>query len=201
MLITLVFVTGYVFVGGTYAHVFTNMLQGSLMIVVAVVVLGSGLPLLFQSEPSFADAITAQGEHLLSPVNPDGALFNNVFSIYVAGFLVGAAVVCQPHILTKALYVKSDRAVARYLIVLAVALAVFLLLGTVGFFARISVPSEQLIDTATGAFRQDLVMTMYLKNAFPDWMFTCISVVLLAAAMSTLDGLLVGLSTITANDL
>ena len=201
LLITLVFVTGYVFVGGTYAHVFTNMLQGSLMIVVAVVVLGSGLPLLFQSEPSFADAITAQGEHLLSPVNPDGALFNNVFSIYVAGFLVGAAVVCQPHILTKALYVKSDRAVARYLIVLAVALAVFLLLGTVGFFARISVPSEQLIDTTTGAFRQDLVMTMYLKNAFPDWMFTCISVVLLAAAMSTLDGLLVGLSTITANDL
>ena len=201
LLITLVFVTGYVFVGGTYAHVFTNMLQGSLMIVVAVVVLGSGLPLLFQSEPSSADAITAQGEHLLSPVNPDGALFNNVFSIYVAGFLVGAAVVCQPHILTKALYVKSDRAVARYLIVLAVALAVFLLLGTVGFFARISVPSEQLIDTATGAFRQDLVMTMYLKNAFPDWMFTCISVVLLAAAMSTLDGLLVGLSTITANDL
>jgi Na+(H+)/acetate symporter ActP len=36
---------------------------------------------------------------------------------------------------------------------------------------------------------------------FPDWVFKIISVVLLAAAMSTLDGLLVSISTITANDL
>ena len=44
-------------------------------------------------------------------------------------------------------------------------------------------------------------MTVYLKTVFPEWVFTIVSVVLLAAAMSTLDGLLVGLSTITANDL
>ncbi|MEM8547128.1 MAG: hypothetical protein AAGF46_03090, partial [Pseudomonadota bacterium] len=48
---------------------------------------------------------------------------------------------------------------------------------------------------------QDLVMTVYLKSVFPPWLFTVIAVVLLAAAMSTLDGLLVSLSTITANDL
>jgi len=36
---------------------------------------------------------------------------------------------------------------------------------------------------------------------FPPWIFTMVSVVLLAAAMSTLDGLLVSMSTITANDL
>jgi len=58
-----------------------------------------------------------------------------------------------------------------------------------------------LVDPQTGAFRQDLVMTVYLQYAFPDWLFIIISVVLLAAAMSTLDGLLVGISTITANDL
>ncbi len=44
-------------------------------------------------------------------------------------------------------------------------------------------------------------MTMYLKTVFPEAMFTFVSVVLLAAAMSTLDGLLVSISTITANDL
>ncbi len=44
-------------------------------------------------------------------------------------------------------------------------------------------------------------MTVYLANAFPDWTFTVVSIVLLAAAMSTLDGLLVSISTITANDL
>ena len=75
----------------------------------------------------------------------------------------------------------------------------FLLLT--GFWAHFTVPPEQLVDATSGAFRQDLVMTVYLQNAFPDWVFTIISVVLLAAAMSTLDGLLVGISTITANDL
>lgn len=44
-------------------------------------------------------------------------------------------------------------------------------------------------------------MTMYLKSIFPDAVFTFVGIVLLAAAMSTLDGLLVSISTITANDL
>ncbi len=201
LLITLIFVTGYVFVGGTYAHVFTNLLQGGLMIIVAATIVFSGLPLLLGDWPGFVAALQAQDPQLLAPVKTDGRLFNDVFSIYVAGFVVGAAVVCQPHILTKALYVENDAAVRRYLWVLAGALGLFFLLGTVGFYARILVPPEQLIDAATGALRQDLVMTAYLKNAFPEWMFTLISIVLLAAAMSTLDGLLVGLSTITANDL
>jgi SSS family solute:Na+ symporter/sodium/pantothenate symporter len=200
LLITLVFVTGYVFIGGTYAHVFTNLLQGGLMIGVAVVVLASGVPLLV-GEPGFAERLAAIDPALLEPVNVGGALFNDVFSIYVSGFVVGAVVVCQPHILTKALYVKTDRAVRQYLGVFTVVFALFALLVSVGFFARLAVPVEAFADPATGAFRQDLVMTVYLQEVFPDWMFTVISVVLLAAAMSTLDGLLVALSTITANDL
>ncbi|MEZ5059248.1 MAG: hypothetical protein R2879_19605 [Saprospiraceae bacterium] len=68
------------------------------------------------------------------------------------------------------------------------------------FWAARHTQSVQLNDATTGAFRRDLVMTVYLQSAFPDWVFTIISVVLLAAAMSTLDGLLVGISTITAND-
>ena len=200
LVITLVFVTGYVFVGGTYAHVFTNLLQGGLMIGVALLVLGSGVRLFF-GEPGFVEGLAAIDPALVAPVNRGGALFNDVFSIYVAGFLVGASVACQPHILTKALYVKTDRAVRQYLGVFTVVIALFLLLGTVGFFAHLVVPPEALVDATTGAFRQDLVMTVYLQHAFPDWVFTVISVVLLAAAMSTLDGLLVALSTITANDL
>ena len=114
---------------------------------------------------------------------------------------MGAIVVCQPHILTKALYVKDDRAVRQYLIVFAVIFALFQMLGLVGFFAHLTVPPDALVDAATGQFRQDLVMTAYLETMFPPWVFTIVGVVLLAAAMSTLDGLLVSMSTITANDL
>lgn len=199
--ITLIFVTGYVFIGGTYAHVLTNMLQGSLMIIVTIVVLASCFWIAYEQPGSTIEALRAIDANLVAPINENGILFNDVFSIYVSGFVVGAIVVCQPHILTKALYVKDDRAVRQYLVVFAVVFILFQLLGTVGFFAHLVVPDEALIDAATGQFRQDLVMTMYLKTVFPEAMFTFVSIVLLAAAMSTLDGLLVSVSTITANDL
>jgi sodium/pantothenate symporter len=200
LLIVLTSVTAYVFVGGTYAHVFTNMLQGTLMIGVAALVLGTGLHYVAADGAGFAAAVRAQDADLLSLVNQGSSLFNGVFSVYVAGFLVGAAVVCQPHILTKALYVKSDRAVRSYILIFAAVFALFALLVTVGFFARVALTPEQLVDPVSGLFRQDLVMTVYLQQALPGWVFTVVSVVLLAAAMSTLDGIMIGVATITAND-
>ena len=199
--ITLVFVTGYVFIGGTYAHVLTNMLQGSLMVGVTILVLGSCIVLAMQQPGSTVDALRQVDPNLVAAVNTEGQLFNSVFSIYVAGFIVGAIVVCQPHILTKALYVKDDRSVRQYLVVFAVIFLLFQMLGLVGFFTHLAVPPEALVDSVTGQFRQDLVMTQYLAAMFPPWVFTIVGVVLLAAAMSTLDGLLVSMSTITANDL
>ena len=202
LIVTLVFVTGYVFFGGTYAHVYTNLLQGILMIIVTIVILWSGFELMIKSgDPGFMQQIYNEDPNLLSWINKKGELFNDFFSIYVTGFFIGAAVVSQPHILTKALYVKTDKAVKKYLWIFSVILFLFLLLASVGFFAHVSVPAEKFIDGSTGKFRQDLVMITYLVSNFPDWVFTLISIVLLAAAMSTLDGLLVGISTITANDL
>jgi sodium/pantothenate symporter len=199
--ITLIFVTGYVFIGGTYAHVLTNLFQGSLMIIVALAVLGSCLWVATQQPDGVIAGLKAIDQNLVAPVNHDGLFFNDVFSIYVAGFIIGAILVCQPHILTKALYVKDDRSVKIFLLVFAAVFILFQLLGTVGFFAHFVIPPDALVDPATERFRQDLVMTMYLKSIFPDAAFTFVSVVLLAAAMSTLDGLLVSISTITANDL
>lgn len=200
LLITLIFVTAYVLFGGTYAHVYTNMLQGFLMIGVTMIILGQGLHLMLGTE-DFWKIINAKNANLLSWVNPNSKLYNSIFSTYISGFCIGGALVCQPHILTKALYVKTDKAVRNYILVFSVVFFLFCLLLLVGFLAQIQVAPEQLTDVTTGEFRQDLVMTVYLQNAFPDWLFTLISVVLLAAAMSTLDGLLVGISTITANDL
>ncbi|MFK8052179.1 MAG: hypothetical protein AB8F65_04350 [Woeseiaceae bacterium] len=201
LIITLVFVTGYVFIGGTYAHVLTNLLQGSLMIVITILVLGSCLWSVVSSDVNVVEALRASDPYLLSPVKPDARLFGDVFTIYVAGFVIGAVLACQPHVLTKALYVKSDRDVRRYLWVFAFVFTLFALLVSVGFVSHLIIDPVELMDSTTGAIRQDLVMTVYLKNVFPDWLFTIVAVVLLAAAMSTLDGLLVSLSTITANDL
>lgn len=200
LLITLIFVTGYVLIGGTYAHVYTNMLQGFLMVAVAIIVLGSGVKVMMDTE-NFWGAVAGAGDGLWDWVNPKSRFYSDYFSTYLAGFCIGGALVCQPHILTKALYVKTNRDVGRYIAIFSVVYLLFTLLLLVGFWARITLPETALLDPETGAFRQDLVMTAYLKDAFPGWLFTIVSVVLLAAAMSTLDGLLVGISTITANDL
>ena len=199
LIITLVFVTGYVIMGGTYAHVFTNVLQGSLMIVISIIIVGSGIYYM-SGVPGFWQQISADNANLTTWVNPESSLYKDWFSVYISGFLIGAALVCQPHILTKALYVDSNKSVTRYISVFSVVYLLFTCLLLAGFWAHVKVPPEMLLDETTGAMRQDLVMTQYLKVSFPDWLFTIISVVLLAAAMSTLDGLMVGLSTITAND-
>lgn len=202
LLITLIFVTGYVFLGGTYAHVYTNVFQGILMIIASVAILWTGIELIMETHnPGFWEQISQEDVNLLKLINPEGKLFNDFFSTYIAGFFIGAALVCQPHILTKALYVKTNKDVRNYIIVVGIVLLIFLLLVSAGFFAHVVVDPAQLIDPSTGEFRQDLVMTVYLMNVFPDWSFTLVSIVLLAAAMSTLDGLLVSISTITANDL
>lgn len=199
LLITLIFVSLYVIVGGTYAHVFTNMLQGSLMIVVSVIIIGSGIILMLDT-PDFFGTISTADPNLTRWVNPDSNLYNSVYSINISGFLIGAALVCQPHILTKALYVKDSKSITRYIVVFAIVYILFTCLLLAGFWAIAAVPEANLVDAVTGNFRQDLVMTQYLESVFPQWLFTIISIVLLAAAMSTLDGLMVGLSTIMAND-
>lgn len=200
LVIILVFVTGYVIMGGTYAHVFTNLLQGSLMIIVSIMVIYTGWRYML-SVPDFWSLIEARDPLLTSWTNAESPLYSDWFSVYISGFLIGAALVCQPHILTKALYVKSSKDVSRYIGVFAITYCLFTALLLAGFWAIVRVPEGVLLDSVTGGFRQDLVMTQYLKETFSPGVFTVISVVLLAAAMSTLDGLMVGLSTITANDL
>ncbi len=196
------FVFGYVFVGGTWAHAYTNTLQGVIMAVIAAVIVASGLPLLAGGVGGFLETIAATDANLTTVVNPASPLFGSVFSVWVCGFVIGFAVVCQPHILTKALYVDSDRSVRRYLAVCIAVSLVFSALLLVGLYAHVAdIPAAAFVDPGTGAFRQDLVMAAYLANTFSPAVLAVVTVAILAAGMSTLDGILVALSSIAASDL
>ncbi|MEL7311847.1 MAG: hypothetical protein AAFN07_10075, partial [Pseudomonadota bacterium] len=164
LLITLTFVTGYVLIGGTHAHVLTNLLQGTLMIGVTVLVLGSCIWIWAGSEQPLIAALDAKDPNLMLWVNPEGRLFREPFSVFVAGFLIGAILACQPHILTKALYVDSDRAVRHYLWIFTGVMLLFALLVSVGFIAHLVVDPAALVDRESGLFRQDLVMVAYLQT-------------------------------------
>ena len=193
LVIVTVFVFGYIFVGGTYAHAYTNTMQAMIMIVVAIIIVGSGLHAFSDGIGPFLDRIRAVDPNLAMATNASNSFFDSAFKVYVAGFVVGFAVVCQPHILSKALYVKDDKAVKRYLGVTIAVTVIFTGLLLVGLFVR------------AGDFPQDLkydsVMAVYIAETFSGPLLAFISVALVAAGMSTLDGILVALSSIAANDL
>ena len=67
LVIILGFVTSYVFLGGTYAHVFTNTLQGSLMLLVTLLILFSGVDLFFET-PSFFERLASNDANLVVDV-------------------------------------------------------------------------------------------------------------------------------------
>ncbi len=187
-----VFVFGYVFLGGAYAHAYTNTVQGLLMVVVSILIVGSGLTLFGDGLGAFADRVAAVDPSLWRWVNEDSPLYGSVFSIYVSGVIIGFALTCQPHILTKALYVKDDRTVWKYV---GIAIAVGLLFSgllLVGLYARV---------IGIEGVPQDAVMTAYINEAFSPAVVAFITVVFLAAGMSTLDGILVALSSIAGNDI
>ncbi|MHB0969889.1 MAG: sodium:solute symporter family transporter [Thermoanaerobaculia bacterium] len=199
--ITVVFVFGYIFVGGTYAHAYTNVLQGAIMAGVACIIVASGFHLFSDGFGAFFSRIGAQDPDLLKFVNPKSDLFSSVFSVYVSGFVIGFALVSQPHIMSKALYVKTDRQVWQYLIVNFIVSSAFTSLLLVGLYARLTVPPSALVDAATNAIRQDLVVAAYLSSTFGPVLLAFVTVAVLAAGISTLDGILVALSAIAANDL
>jgi len=187
----IVFVFGYVALGGANAHASTNAVQAGIMLVVALLLIFTGLPTLWEGEGLFA-ALRAQDPVLVQATNPGSLYFRNLFEVFVCNFLVGLALVCQPHILSKALYVKSDRDVRRYLGVAIVVGTVFMMMMWVGLFARLELPATTSIDT---------VVPLYIASHFGSSLQVLISIGLLCAGISTLEGLVLAISAICSVDL
>lgn len=205
--LTIGFVFSYIFLGGTYAHAYTNTLQGFIMAIIAAIIVASGFHLLAGGWESVMTTLGATDPNLTKMANPaplfdQFPLYSSFFSVWIAGLVIGFALVSQPHILIKVLYVDSDEKMWKSLGVCIAVFTVFTALLLVGFYAHLmQIPVEQFMDPATGTFDQDSVLTVYVTEAFSPTMVAIIAVALLSAGMSTLDGILIALSSIAANDL
>lgn len=180
------FVFGYTAFGGSYAHAYTNALQGAVMLVVALLIFGSGWSL-------WADG-TAVAELATSGTTaPGSALFSSTWEVWGISFLMGAALTTQPHLLTKALYVRGRSHLRVVIGVGLAAYAVFSLVLFAGVYARVLLPA---------GLDRKAVMAQYLAEAFPwEAVGAVASVAILSASMSTLDGLLVAISASVGHDL
>lgn len=178
------FVFAYTGLGGAVAHAWTNSLQGIVMLGVAVLIFVSGAHLWGRIGPD-----------LLSTgfTTPGSRLFSTHAEVWLVQIGMGFALTTQPHLLSKALYVEDRKALTKSLVTAVLTFSVFSLVLFAGAYGRLVLP---------GDVPQDAMMAQYLQVAFGHPALSAlVSVAILAAAMSTLDGLLVAIAASVGNDI
>lgn len=194
LVVVLLFVFSYVLMGGTYAHAYTNTLQGMMMLGVTLLLFFQGIKYF---DGGFFQALQNVGEAYAAPFNNESNLYYSFFSVFVSGFIVTFALMLQPHILTKVLYLRSEADIGKFIGTTVVVGSIFTLVLMVGFFGRLA---------GMEVANQDTVVREYLLYEFGGTVvgnltLTFIFITLLAAGMSTLDGILVSLSAMVVNDI
>ncbi len=195
-IITLVF--GYMMFGGANSMVYTNTIQAILMIIVAVILLGSGYAHFSNGISGFLEKLNTLDPLLTSPVNPESFLFRDFFEIVICSFVVGIAIICQPHIITKSLLLKTEQDVNRYLITGIVVEALFFSVVIVGLYARLRFP-DLIVEGQ--ALKMDGIIPAYVVSEFPVFIGLIVILGLLSAGLSTLEGLIQSLSTTITSDI
>jgi len=193
-----VFVFGYMMFGGANSMVYTNMIQAVLMIIVAVILLSSGYEHFSNGVHGFLDKLAAIDPTLTSATNPGSFLFRDNFEIIFCQIIIGIAIVCQPHIITKSLLLKNDKDVNLYLLVGIVIQALFFLVVIAGLYARITFPDMTVNGNAIPV---DGVMSAYVVQEFPVIMGLLVVMGLISAGLSTLEGLIQSLSITITSDI
>ena len=186
-----VFVFGSMMFGGANSLVYTNSIQAGLMIVVAGLLLGSGLEHFEHGMSGFVARLERIDPNLIGATNPDSFLFRDWFEIVFCQLVVGVAIVCQPHLITRSLLVKSERDLNRYLAVACIVVAFFFSVVFVGLYPRIEFPD---LTVAGQALRPDGIVSAYVVDTFPTALALVVVLGLIAAGISTLEGLIQAVS-------
>jgi Na+/proline symporter len=179
----LVIVVTGVMLGGATGHAWTNAVQAAIMAVVAVLLIGNGLPLL--ADGGVTARLAAIDPNLVGATNPASPFFRNLFEVAVCNFIIGLAIVCQPHIIAKALYLRDDRDVRSYLTTAIVVGLLFTAVLVTGIWARFALAQPVPIDR---------VIATWMAVSFAPAVQVLITIGLLCAGLSTLEGILLALS-------
>ncbi len=198
MMAMVVFIFGYMMFGGANAMVYTNTVQALLMLVVAFILLGSGYEHFRDGVYGFMDKLAAIDPGLALPVNPGSLLFRDYFEVFFCNFIVGIAVVCQPHIITKSLLLQKDSDVNRYLVIAIIVETIFFFVVVAGLYARLMFP-DLTVDGQP--LKTDSIMSTYVVREFPVFVGLLVILGLLSAGLSTLEGLIQSLSTTITSDI
>jgi len=191
-----IFIFGYMMFGGANSMVYTNTIQAFLMIITAIFMLSSGLD--YFMEGNFWNKLNEIDPLLLQTKNPNSPLFRDYVEIFLFQFIIGIAIICQPHILTKALLLKSDRHVNKYLFYGVIVQTLFFLVVFTGFYARLLFPD---LTFQGQKLKMDEIIPTYIVVKFNVYVTILLVLGVISAGISTIEGLIQSLSTTITVDL
>lgn len=197
LMITVVIMLAYVSMGGAHADILTDGFQGLLMLliagtVIAMFALGSGVDGGFVS---FLDKLEKTDPNLTMVFNEQYPHFRSWWSA-LALIIACVPMGCLPHVGNKLWALKDDRQRIRFVLLSAGFAFTLAALGLGGISARV-VLGNSLLGT-DGNPNQALPL-LFIEQ-FPTWLAAFIGVGILAAVMSTADGLVVSSAQLFAND-
>lgn len=179
----------YVTIGGFRAVVITDTIQGvvmfigTLLLLVAVIIAGGGLSNLF------ADLMEIN-PNLVTPFGDDGSLSASYVSSY--WILVGVGVIGLPQIAVRAMSYKDSKSMHRAILIGTVVVGVIMLgMHMIGAFGQPILP---------GIDEPDKVIPELALEVLPPWLAGILLAAPLAAIMSTVDSLLLLVSSSVVKD-
>ncbi|HLR04045.1 MAG TPA: sodium:pantothenate symporter [Virgibacillus sp.] len=195
LIIIAVIVVAYVFAGGSYADVYTDAVQALLMIVAGIFVFITGIYVFGSGNintafANISDNLAQQDGKLVQIFNPDSNYY--AVSAVVGLMIVQFAFAAQPQLFNKVLSLEKQKDLRKMIIVYIIASVTSLLVLFGGLYARAALPNIEVAD---------LALIEYITWGLPAFLAAFIAVVILAAALSTTDGLFVVMSTVFANDI
>ena len=198
LVITTVVLLTYVTLGGAHADIITDGVQGILMVMLALLILVISLSGVGTNGfEGLLNNLESQDPTLVQNFNPLAAITTSswsYFSVAVAHIPLGLL----PHIGNKLWALKDEGKRNRFLI-LAFTFGMILPAITLGGATARAILGDDLISNGLGG--ANLALPALFIEIFPAWLAALLGVGILAAVMSTADGLVISTSQVFANDI
>ncbi|SEH15665.1 sodium/proline symporter [Natronorubrum sediminis] len=185
----------YVIAGATYADVYTDAIQAVLMAIMGLIVFFSAF-WIFGTGPLetfdfLGTELESHDQTLVEPINENSPIYYSGFAI-LSIFILQFAFSAQPQLFNKVLALDDPRNLRKMIGTYLVLTICFLLTFFGGYYMFALDPGLEVADEA---------IFIYTMEYMPAIIAAFLGLVILAAALSTTDGLFIVLSTAIANDI
>ena len=198
MVITCGVLALYVVAGGAHADILTDGAQGILMLALAAFILlvflmGFGVD---GGLPGLLDNLRSQNAELVTFLNPNSPLVNSWWSVLCLAIST-IPLGLLPHLGNKLWALKSSSQRSNFIVAVFFMGMLLPSIGLGGLLAR-AILGDALI--VSGAGSNAAIPTLFI-TLFPTWLAALLGAGVLAAVMSTADGLIISSSQVIANDI